>query len=39
MTGYAADVAGLRLSLAVPALCYLLILAFGWYARKPLQRG
>lgn len=38
ITGYAADVAGLRLSLAVPAVCYLLILVFGWYARKPLQR-
>jgi FHS family L-fucose permease-like MFS transporter len=36
ITGYAADVAGLRLALAVPALCYLLILAFGWYARRPL---
>ncbi|MFL6634933.1 MAG: sugar MFS transporter [Massilia sp.] len=39
ITGYAADAAGLRLALAVPALCYLLILAFGWYARKPLLRG
>jgi FHS family L-fucose permease-like MFS transporter len=39
ITGYAADAAGLRLALAVPALCYLLILAFGWYARRPLQRG
>lgn len=39
ITGYAADVAGLRMSLAVPAVCYLLILVFGWYARKPLQRG
>ncbi len=38
ITGYAADAAGLRLALAVPALCYLLILAFGWYARRPLQR-
>lgn len=38
ITGYAADVSGLRLSLGVPAVCYLLILAFGWYARKPLQR-
>jgi FHS family L-fucose permease-like MFS transporter len=39
ITGYAADAAGLRLALAVPALCYLLILAFGWYSRHPLQRG
>jgi len=38
MTGYAADVSGLRLALGVPAVCYLLILAFGWYARKPLKR-
>jgi FHS family L-fucose permease-like MFS transporter len=37
MTGFAADMAGLRMSLAVPAICYLLILAFGWYARRPLQ--
>lgn len=36
LTGYAADVSGLRLSLAVPALCYVLILAYGWYARRPL---
>ena len=39
ITGYAADAAGLRLALAVPALCYLLILAFGWYARRPLRHG
>ncbi|NIA53341.1 sugar MFS transporter [Massilia sp. TW-1] len=39
ITGYAADAAGLRLALAVPALCYLVILAFGWYARRPLLRG
>ena len=39
LTGYAADVSGLRLSLAVPAVCYLLILVFGWYARRPLQRA
>ncbi|MCS0627898.1 sugar MFS transporter [Telluria mixta] len=36
VTGYAADAAGLRLALIVPALCYLLISAFGWYARRPL---
>ncbi|HEX8788112.1 MAG TPA: glucose/galactose MFS transporter, partial [Telluria sp.] len=39
LTGYMADVSSLRIALAVPALCYLLILAFGWYARRPLQRG
>ena len=38
ITGYMADVTSLRIALAVPALCYLLILAFGWYARRPLQR-
>jgi FHS family L-fucose permease-like MFS transporter len=37
ITGFAADMSGLRLSLAVPAVCYLLILVFGWYARRPLQ--
>jgi FHS family L-fucose permease-like MFS transporter len=37
ITGFAADLSSLRLSLAVPAACYLLILAFGWYARRPLQ--
>jgi FHS family L-fucose permease-like MFS transporter len=37
ITGFAADHAGLRMSLAVPAICYVLILAFGWYARRPLQ--
>jgi FHS family L-fucose permease-like MFS transporter len=37
ITGLAADMSGLRMSLAVPAICYLLILAFGWYARRPLQ--
>jgi FHS family L-fucose permease-like MFS transporter len=37
ITGVAADMSGLRISLAVPAACYLLILAFGWYARRPLQ--
>lgn len=38
ITGYAADVSGLRMALAVPAVCYLVILGFGWFARKPLQR-
>jgi FHS family L-fucose permease-like MFS transporter len=37
LTGFAADMSSLRLSLAVPAVCYLLILVFGWYARRPLQ--
>ncbi len=38
ITGYAADVSSLRMALGVPAVCYLVILAFGWFARKPLQR-
>jgi hypothetical protein len=25
----------LKLSLVVPALCYIGILGFGWYARRP----
>ena len=37
ITGFAADMSSLRMALAVPAICYLLILAFGWYARRPLQ--
>jgi FHS family L-fucose permease-like MFS transporter len=36
ITGRAADLAGLRLALLVPALCYAGILGFGWYARRPL---
>ena len=39
ITGYAADVTSLRASLIVPAVCYLIILAFGWYARRPLVRA
>lgn len=35
ITGMAADAAGLKMALAVPAVCYALILAFGWYARRP----
>jgi len=38
ITGYAADMSGLRMALGVPAVCYLVILGFGWFARKPLQR-
>lgn len=33
--GYTADMAGLKVSLAVPALCYAVILYFGLYARRP----
>jgi FHS family L-fucose permease-like MFS transporter len=37
VTGHAADLWGLKHSLIVPACCYFTILAFGWYARRPLR--
>ena len=37
VTGNAADVWGLKHALIVPAACYLTILCFGWFARRPLQ--
>jgi FHS family L-fucose permease-like MFS transporter len=36
VTGKAADLWGLKESLAVPAVCYFGILAFGLFARRPL---
>jgi FHS family L-fucose permease-like MFS transporter len=36
VTGNAADLWGLKAALAVPAVCYLTILTFGWFARRPL---
>jgi MFS transporter, FHS family, L-fucose permease len=36
VTGNAADLWGLKLALIVPAACYVTILAFGLYARRPL---
>jgi FHS family L-fucose permease-like MFS transporter len=36
LTGGAADAAGLKVALAVPAVCYAAILCFGMYARRPL---
>jgi FHS family L-fucose permease-like MFS transporter len=36
ITGHVADLEGLKLALAVPAVCYAVILGFGWYARKPV---
>jgi FHS family L-fucose permease-like MFS transporter len=36
ITGATADHTGLKLALAVPALCYAGIVAFGLYARRPL---
>jgi len=35
LTGMVADITGLKLALAVPALCYAGILGFGLYARRP----
>jgi len=35
ITGVAADSAGMKMALIVPAICYALILVFGWYARRP----
>jgi FHS family L-fucose permease-like MFS transporter len=37
VTGNAADLWGLKLALVVPAACYITILAYGWFARRPLQ--
>lgn len=34
LTGHVADLVGLKLALAVPALCYAVILAFGLYCRR-----
>ncbi len=36
LTGFVADLVGLRLALLVPALCYAVIVAYGIYARRPL---
>ncbi|MHB8476452.1 MAG: sugar MFS transporter [Steroidobacteraceae bacterium] len=36
VTGNAADLWGLKRALVVPAVCYLTILTFGWFARRPL---
>lgn len=33
--GTMADATGLRMALLVPALCYVIIAVFGWYARRP----
>jgi FHS family L-fucose permease-like MFS transporter len=38
ITGVAADSVGLKMALIVPAVCYAVILAFGWYARRPTAR-
>jgi FHS family L-fucose permease-like MFS transporter len=36
VTGDAADLWGLKHALIVPAVCYCTILAYGWFARRPL---
>jgi MFS transporter, FHS family, L-fucose permease len=36
LTGAIADRSGLHFSLMLPALCYAVILAYGFYARRPL---
>jgi FHS family L-fucose permease-like MFS transporter len=36
LTGAIADRSGLHFSLLLPALCYAVILAYGFYARRPL---
>jgi FHS family L-fucose permease-like MFS transporter len=35
ITGHAADAVGLKMALAVPAICYAIILCFGVFARRP----
>jgi FHS family L-fucose permease-like MFS transporter len=35
ITGAAADFAGLKAALIVPAVCYAVICGFGIYARRP----
>jgi FHS family L-fucose permease-like MFS transporter len=37
ITGYAADLSGLKMAMAIPLFCYIAIAYFGWYARRPSQ--
>ena len=39
LTGQLADATSRQLSLALPIACYLVILAFGWFARRPVREG
>jgi len=39
LTGHAADLVGLKMALAVPAVCYAIILCFGVFARRPRAAG
>jgi FHS family L-fucose permease-like MFS transporter len=38
LTGHLADATSRQMSLALPVACYLVILAFGWFARRPVAR-
>jgi len=38
LTGVVADRTNLGSALWVPVICYLLIVGFGWYARRPVNR-
>jgi FHS family L-fucose permease-like MFS transporter len=38
LTGHLADATSRQMSLALPVACYLVILAFGWFARRPAVR-
>jgi len=39
LTGVIADATSLGQSLWVPVACYLLIVGYGWYARRPAVNG
>jgi FHS family L-fucose permease-like MFS transporter len=39
LTGHLADLTSLRFALITPAISYILIAAFGFYARRPLSAG
>ena len=38
LTGLVADAASIAVALAVPAVCYLVIAGFGWFARHPATK-
>ncbi|MDB4973514.1 MAG: glucose transporter [Myxococcaceae bacterium] len=38
LTGHLADLTTLRSALIIPALCYAVILGYGWYARRPAAK-
>jgi FHS family L-fucose permease-like MFS transporter len=39
LTGFTADHLGLRMALGIPALCYIIIAAFGLYVRRARSAG